>query len=666
MNIRIPYSWIQDYLKTNVNPDKVFELMTASGPTVEHVTKGNSDYLLDIEVTINRPDCLSVLGIAREMYAVLQQNGVSVQLVNDFLVNPPKKIFPKTKIPFMFKIDSTLCPRFTGIVLEDVKIRPSPDFIIERLKKSGMRSLNNIIDITNFIMLELGQPCHAFDKDKIKGSKFIIRGAKNGEKIITLDDKIRLLGEGDIIYEDGKKIFDLSGIMGGKVSEIDQNTKNVFFTVVNDYYAQIRKTAMRLGIQTEASARLSKVLNQEVVLPTMLRGIDLLEKYAQAKIKSELLDFYPQKQKVPQVKTTDTQLAKLNGILIPPAKTDKILKSLGFKIKRSGQNLTVKPPIWRINDITIPEDLAEEVARIYNYDHIPNQAPVFELPISHKKENFPFLIEEKIRHLLTGWGFQETLSFSMLSKQDLLNINLEPNKALKITNPLTEDWIYMQPTLIPNLLKNLAKNQYLKPNLSLFEIANVFNKKGLESRHLILGIIGHRFFDLKGIVEQLFSGVKLRQVEFTNGEDSFFEEPKAVILKVSGKNFAGMGLVKQSLTELFGLKERCLLAEINLDLLINHINEQAAFQSLEKYNPAIEDLCLNLPTRVTYQEVHQLIEKTEGVQKVNFVDHYQNRVTIRISYYLRNKQINSDQARQIRQKLLSCLESKLQVTLRQN
>lgn len=663
MNIKLPYSWICDYLKTDAPADKVFKLVTASGPTIERIEKTIDDYLLDIEVTINRPDCLSVLGIAREMYTVLRQNNLKAALVGDCLSNPPKITTGKEKVPFKFLIDSQLCPRFMGVILKDIKIGPSPDFIVKRLEKAGMRSLNNVIDITNFLMLETGQPNHAFDFHKIKGPQFLIRPAKKGEKIITLDNQKRLLDVGDIIYEDEEKIFDLAGIMGGQASEIDNNTHKVFLTVVNLYYAQIRKTAMRLGIQTEASARLTKVLNPEVVEPVLLRGIELMQKYASAKVSSQIFDSYPKKQKPIIIKTTDFELDKLLGISIPEKTKDQILNDLGFSVKRIGGKVSVTAPIWRLNDISLTEDLTEEIARVYDYDKIANQPPIFELPTFSPLERKPFSLETRIRHLLVDWGFSETLSFSMLGENDLEKIYYPSKKTIKIANPLSEDWVLMQPTLVPNLLKNVSSNQYLKPNLKIFEIANTFNEKGKETRMLGLALLGNDMDHLKGIIEQLLNYLNIKDYRLAAADLNYFDKIQSAQI-VIGKNIVGVfGLINSPVSSSFGLKNKVHSAELNLDSLIKLSNPIHFYKRLGKYNPIIEDLSLNLPASVSYKEVEDLIKNSEGVEEVEYKDRFENHITLRLYYQLKSGQIAGMDAQKIREGVLNSLKKKLGVEL---
>lgn len=664
MNIKLPYSWIKDYLITDTKPEEVFRLLTQIGPTVERVEKLKDDFILDIEVTINRPDCLSVLGIAREMYVALIQNGHSAKLTNDYLSKPPSVAIPKgvSKVPFNFTIDSKLCPRFMGVVLKDVKIETSPKFIIERLEKAGMRGLNNVVDITNFIMLELGQPNHAFDYNKIKCPGFTIRSAKKGETLVTLDGNTRLLDNGDIIYEDEEKIFDLSGIMGGLPSEIDSNTTEIFFTVVNDYFAQIRKTSMRLGIQTEASSRLTKVLNPEVVLPTFYRGLELLNKYANAKISSEVYDFYPNKQIAPSITITDGLINRITGISIPGKTADSILTNLGFKVERSKTSAFVTPPIWRINDTQLPEDIVEEITRVFCYDNITNQPPIFELPIANKKNQKQFIVETRLRHLLVDQGFFETMSFSMLSQKNLTSCHLTATNNQTIVNPLTEEWVFMQSTILPNALKNIALNPNKK--LSMFEMATIFDDKGSETNSLAIYQNHGDFYTLKGYIEQIFTLLHVKDIDYIIADDIHFTNPESVQIAQNGKTFGKIGMVKPEISHAYGIDKPIYFAE--LDLNYSAVNSPSAVQStpLSSFSPIIEDISLIIPPNISYKQISDVILSIKNITSGELIDRFDNRFTFRINYQLPDKQISSVESTKIRETLLATLDKQLGVRLR--
>jgi phenylalanyl-tRNA synthetase beta chain len=476
-----------------------------------------------------------------------------------------------------------------------------------------------------------------------------------------------LLEEGDIVIEDSsRKIIDLCGIMGGKLSEITPETKNVLFIVANDYFAQIRKTCMRLGLQTEASARLTKVLNPEVVYPTMLRGIQLFIKHANATVDSKIVDIYPHPQKIPTITLTDQFLSQKIGKKIDPKTTDRILKTLGFTVKRQGNQLVVRPPIWRINDISIPEDIVEEVARINNYDTIPNLPLKFELPPKPKHFLKMFKWENKTRDILVHWGLSETISYSVISEKQLKDCCFSPKGSIKLANPLTKEWEFMQPSLIPNLIKNIKENQRVNRIVKIFEIANVFDKKGQEKRNLVIGIGDDQLDVLKGIVEQLLNAIRVKTAKFESGSHFAFEKDRTIQVNIEKGKVAGfLGPIKEEVLENHQMKTTIVAAELDLGKLIQNIDEQPKrYRPLSKYTPIIEDLSLKIPSQIYYQQVYELISSFPNIERVEFIDHFQHYFTFRIFYQLKNKQISSEEARSIRQKLLKRLDRKLGVKLR--
>ena len=344
MNILIPHGWLKDYLETKANPEKIAECLSLCGASVEKINKVNNDFIYDIEITTSRVDMMSILGIAREAAAILPQFGIKTKLKKDIYSKrfdssiKKGRILMKNKLKVIIK-NPKLCPRFTAVILDNIKIKPSPKIIQERLRKAGMRPINNIVDISNYLMHELGQPVHIFDYEKISKKIMTLRESKKGEKLITLDNKTHNLPGGDIVIEDGKgRLIDLCGIMGGRNSSIDQKTKRVLLFIQNYEPSHIRKTSMILGHRTEAATLFEKKVDPELTMPTLLNGIKLIKENAQSKIASKIIDIYPKPYK-PKTVAVPLQLIKQYlGISIQLNKVIKILISLGFQIKQSTIN----------------------------------------------------------------------------------------------------------------------------------------------------------------------------------------------------------------------------------------------------------------------------------------------------------------------------------------
>src|SRR3989344_4087010 len=443
MNISIPHSWLKDFLTTDAPPAKIAECLSLCGPSVEKLTKQDDDWLYEIEVTTNRVDMMSVLGIAREAAAILPQFGFKAKLKTSSTL---PEVHQTTSFPLKIKVDQKLCPRFTAVVITGVTINPSPKKIRDHLEKSGIRSLNNVVDISNYLMRAYGQPVHTFDFDKIK-TKMILRRSKPGEALITLDGKTFTLPGGDIVIEDGgHRLIDLCGIMGGLNSAVDNQTKNALLFVQTYSATHIRRTSLTLDQRSEAAQIFEKQPDPEAVRPVILVGIQLFKEWAGGNQTSKIIDLYPQPYR-PKTVTAPLQLIKERlGVDIAQKQVDQILKSLGF--------INGQVPSWRAKDINIPEDIVEEVARIYGYHRLPSYLMATPIPTNYPATNF--YLEQQIKQWLVGWGLTEIYTNSLVSPD-------RPGPLI-IKNALSSDWQYLRNSLIPSHTQNFPA----------FEMANVY------------------------------------------------------------------------------------------------------------------------------------------------------------------------------------------------
>lgn len=617
MNILIPYSWLKDYFKTNLSPEKIAEGLSLHSFSVEKIIKEKGDSIFEIEVTPNRGDALSVLGISRELLAVfggkIKEKKAAVQKgeKNDFL-----EVEIKNK---------NLVPRFSAVVLDNVKIDDSPKIIKERLLKVGIRPINNIVDITNYLMIDRGQPMHAFDFDKIKGKKMVIEESKKGEKIITLDNVERTLPEGVIVIKDKEgRLIDLCGIMGAKNSEIDKDTKKVLLFVQIYDPLKIRRASMLLGHRTDAALRFEKGVDFEGVLPSLWLAVEMAKKNAGAKVSSSLIDI---KNKLPQKREIVIDYEKINtiaGVSIKKGIVDGILKKLGFQIKGK----KVVPPSWRINEVENVEDLAEEAIRIYGYDKIPSLLPKGDIPV--KEDNNLFYFEDLAKDFLKYRGFYECYNYTLTRKENV------SKDALEVINPLTKDFAFLRTSLIPQLIEVILKNKDRKEKVAVFEISNIFipQKKGLPYQPLMLGVAakGMEYLKFKGEIEALL-------------EELGIEEGK-IIFEVKEKN---------------GI----LSAEINFEEAAKLASRNKKYNPISKFSPIKEDLTLAVPQGVLYLEIKKIItEADKRIETADFKYIYDNFITLSVSYLDRKKQISSEDAREIRKKILDDLENKINVRLK--
>ena len=331
MNILIPDSWLKEHLKTKATVKQIGEYLSLCSQSVEKITKVDHDWLYDIEITTNRPDCFSVYGIARELAVILPRFGIPAKLSQLSIIHYPLSI--SKGLPLGVKITKpSLCPRFTALIFDNVVVKSSPKIVQERLEKVGIRAINNVVDISNYLMLALGQPMHTFDYDKIKGHKMILRESAGGEKITTLDGQIRPLPDGTIIIEDGKgRIIDLCGIMGGENSQVDKKTKKVLLFVQTYDPAKIRQACQKLAFRTDAASRFEKGVDPEGVMIAMEKAMVMFEENCGAKIASNLINIYPHPPKAKKIILSQSKLNQVMGIEIKLVEAKKILDSLGFQ-----------------------------------------------------------------------------------------------------------------------------------------------------------------------------------------------------------------------------------------------------------------------------------------------------------------------------------------------
>lgn len=612
MNIKISHNWLKEYLETKDSPKKIGEELSLSGPSVEKITKQGHDYIYDIEVTTNRVDCMSTLGIAREASVILKNSKLK----------PVKfrKIKGGNEDLLHISADPKLTKRIMAVVLE-VEKKVTPKIIKERLESAGMRSLNPIVDITNYVMQEIGHPTHVFDFDKIKNaanvSNLIFRLSKKGEKVTTFDGKEYELQGDDIVVDNGNgTIIDLPGIIGLKNSVVGKDTKKIIFFINNNDPFKIRKTSTRLGIRTNAAIINEKAVDPELASLALNVGIELYQKICKAKIISKIYDIYPKKYKAKKITIIHSFLEKTIGIPLDTKKVVEILTKLGFGVNfdKKRSMYQVKVPSWRTNDVQIPEDLVEEVARIYGYQNLPSEIMSGKLPVPTL--NPPFKFENKIKYILKSHGGAEVYTNSLVPQ------NYATQNALSLKNPLGNDTKYLRTSLKPSLVSAAKENSGIKEPFYLFEVANVYipKTKNLPDEIMTLGIIfaNFEFRCAKGIIESLKEELNIENSREINLEkhDGYY----------------------------------CF--EISVDELRKSAKEFKTYEPIPKYPAQIEDITLSFPKETKIGEVMKVFKKSE------LVDNFENYFTFRVWYQDKNKTLNNKEVEKIREKYLREIRQK--------
>lgn len=642
MNIKILDSWLREYLDTKATATDIARELSLTSVSIERTEKIGADYVYDIEVTTNRPDLMSVIGIAKEAGATLPEQGIEARFIKHKFPE-----VPTAEISFPIEIinDPKLVNRIMAVVME-VEIGESPKEIKDRLETSGIRSLNNVIDVTNYVMREIGHPCHVFDYDLLLTKKIAIRAAKAGEEVITLDGKTHKLLGGDIIaVDDNGNIIDLLGVMGTANSVVQNNTKRIVFFLNNNNPHAIRKTSMSLGIRTEAAIINEKGIDPELMDVAFKRGVELYKQIAKGKVVTKTLDIYPNKSKSHKITLTNEKVNKILGIKIDPKKSAEILTRLGFEVKLNKETLVVEVPTVRADEVKIDEDIVEEIARVYGYHKLPSVLPGF-MSSKTKSYNDKFYFEEKVKNALKYWGFIEIYTYSLVSERQFVG---PIEKALKLKNPLSEDMEYLRNSLIPSLIQVIDFNKSTE-DINIFELANIYKKREgdlPEETSMLGGVIKKRnnsFYEVKGIVEQLLNDLGISNYKFKQRKDG----PGADVL-IDQKLIGYVEIFSNEIIDF----------ELNFDEILKHANNKKVYKPLAKFPRLIEDITFVLdPTIQTSDVVEEIKLQSFLITDVSLKDIYETSRTFHIIYQSQDKNLTSNDIGEIRKEIINSIENK--------
>jgi len=666
MNIKITYNWLLEYLETKAKPEEIASYLSLCGPSFEYTKQIDDDFLYEIEITSNRVDAASVFGIAQEAAAILPMFShlakIKVNPRLNYRLSDLKAQFDAVSSPLSLDIkiaSDNLCSRFTAVVMDNVEITASPEFIQKRLNAVGIKVINNVVDISNYLMVALGQPVHIFDYDQIKKGVMIMREAKKGEKIVTLDGKEMILPGGDIVIEDGEgQLIDLCGIMGGLNSSVTKNTKRIVLFVQTYNKQKIRRTAMITGVRTLAATYFEKGLDEEQVEPTLVYGVELLKKYANAKIASLLYDIYPKPYKKKSIIIDYYYFEKMIGKKISKSLIANILNNLGFTVEKLGENkIKVWVPSWRKNDVVLPQDLVEEVARIYGYHRLEAkiQPPALvpsDLVVDQMNE-FISRLKRFLKHL----GLTEIMNYSMIAKDQIEDEGGKPDDYLKISNSIWEEIVYMRRSLLPSLLKNIVDNQGKKEVLQLFEIAKVYLKKekGLPDEIYHLGIVVNtNFYDLKGIIEAIFVEFNLGKFTLKKEESlsKIFDPNYSVTLNYQNQRIGWAGFLNPILRKKYELSSEVFLAEVKLPPLAQNAKKLPPYQPINPFATIKLDLNLYLSDQFDYHTFEEKAFKISPyLRKIELIDLYENKATVRLYFSANDRNLTEEEAKKELEKI---------------
>lgn len=632
---------------------------------------------IDFEITSNRPDCLGVVGIARETAATLK---TSYKM-------PETNYVPSCNdsIETLIKVDikDELCKRYMARGVKNVKIAPSPAWMQEYLMDAGVRPINNIVDITNFVMLELGQPMHAFDKREISTNNIVIERAEDGEKFTTLDEVERTLTNEVLTIRDGNTTIGLAGIMGGLNSEIKDDTVEVVFESANFEGTNIRINSKNLGLRTESSSRFEKEIDPNLTKLAIDRACYLVELLHCGNVMEGTIDIYNEVKKEGNILVDSNWVNKFLGTDLSKEEMKKCLDSLDLKIEIQEEILNITVPTFRI-DIAIKEDIAEEIARIHGYDNIPtniSKAIGLKGAKDDKLKNDDLIVETMISS-----GLNQSISYSFVSPKSFDNVNIPKDSCLRnaiaIKNPLGEDYSLMRTSTIASMMESLARN-YSRNNeeARLFEIGKIYISKKEdclpEERNILtIGLYGDiDYLDIKGIIEETVEAFGINNGSYKRqSENVSFHPGKTADLYINKEVVGTFGEIHPDVCENYGIDVPCFMAEINLDLLYKRANLVKKYKALPKFPAVTRDIAILVNDEILVQEIEEAIRKTGGniVEQVKLFDVYKGKqipegkksVAYAIFYRDENKTLTDKEVNKVHDKILRALEYKLGAELR--
>ncbi len=634
--------------------------------------------IIDFEITSNRPDCLSIVGIARETAATLGKEYRMPSL--EYKVSSNKRIEDSIKV----EIRDSLCRRYMARQVTNIKIMPSPQWMQERLLEAGVRPINNIVDITNFVMIEIGQPMHAFDRREITSDVIVVERAKDGEKFTTLDGEERTLDSEILNIKDGEKTIGLAGIMGGLNSEVKDDTTEIVFESANFNGTNIRISSKKLGLRTEASAKFEKDLDPNLVEVAINRACALIDELGAGAVMEGTIDIYPEELESHGLKVDSVWINKFLGINMSKDEMKEYLDRLDLKTTIEADNLIVTVPTFRC-DVNIKEDVAEEIARIYGYNKVPSTIPSTQPTKAGKNETQ--LLRTKLIDTLIGSGLNQAIAYSFVSPKVfdkvLISEDSSIRNAVSIKNPLGEDYSIMRTTSIPSMMEALSRN-YLRNNevVKLFEIGKVYipneNTSELpeERNTATIGMYGGvDYLDLKGIVENIIDVLGIKNVKFQRVSDNpTFHPGKTAGLYIK-KEFLGIvGEIHPDVSDNYEVEERCYIAEINLDVLFKYANTNKKYTPLPKFPASTRDLAVIINSEVLSQEIEDIIKNQGGnlLESAKLFDVYQGKqieegkksIAYSLIYRGDNRTLTDNEVNKVHEKIVKALEHKLGAELR--
>jgi len=684
----LSYNWLHELTGTKLLPEEIRERLTNVGLAIDAVEARGDDFVLDVEVPSNRGDCLSHVGIAREL-AVIEKSQVSSLKSQVSKTDGKAADFTSVTIA-----DPDLCPRYAACIVRGAKIAPSPEWLTKKLEAIGQRPINNVADITNYVLHELGQPLHAFDLAKLEEKRIVVRRARRGETIKTLDGVERKLDDQMLVIADAKRAVAVAGVMGGEDSEISNTTTDILIESAYFNPASVRRTAKLLGLNTEASHRFERGIDPEGVMRAQERCVALICEAAGGTATEDALDVYPQPFKTRDVTLRPPRVEAITSLRVRIEEMRRILMALGFELnEQDGASLRFTVPSWR-HDVAIEEDLVEEVARHTGYDQIQTALPSAS---SAGEYHSTEARKRALRQSLAARGYDEAIGFSFIERADdfevLPTLRATGDASVVLTNPIIEEASQMRQTLLPGLLRSAQHNiNHGNRNICLFELGRVFaapKHRELPTEREALALVATGgvmladraecereldFYDLKGALEAAIEGMNLPPLDFAAFEIKHLRPGQAALIRFCSTTVGSIGRLSESVADEYKLRQPVLVAEIDLTALLESKERPVLYSPLPRFPSIVRDVSLLVARKFSVTELIRAVSEQQARHfvKTEFVGTYEGEgipddshsITLRIEYRADDRTLRDEDVDEIHWPIVKNLQAKFNAEVR--
>lgn len=676
--MKVSLNWLKDYIAVKIPADTLAQRLTMAGLEVEKIHSAQEDKIFEIEVTPNRPDCLNMIGISREVSAILQKKRVPLKF--------RKLKSPSAKCPIEIQ-DKAGCPRYIGTLIKGIDVAPVPEWIRRCIESVDMRAVNNIVDITNFCLMETGQPMHAFDYDKLEGGKIVVRRARQGEKIVTIDGVTRELDPSILVIADTSQPVAIAGIMGGKGTEVTDETKNILLESAYFDPTLIRRASRKLGLSSDSAYRFERQVDYDMVEQGAARAVALIMECAGGKVagRSDVTVKQSKKEKS-GIALSLPEINNFLGANLSANLCKKILQYLDFDVTPSkGSGFVVVPPSFR-NDIKQAVDVIEELARVVGYDNLPMGMPL--VAVTAVEDDRAYLLKNELANNLVAQGFNEIVTYSMISSELVAGVVPQNTSVSWVKNPLTKEQEILRPSLLPGMLTVATSN--MKRGVKTFRFFEI-GKTYLAGKELpVVGLLmsGLRrndwretqkvpvqFYDMKGAMEEIFSNLRVDSVKFSEGIDGSIQAGEGCRVFKGNTELGFAGKVAEGLLTRFDVRTKdCYFAQINLAAVF------AEQRPVPKYAPVSgcpfveRDLSVAVKDETKYQEIIDIIKNlgTEILQSVTFKEEYLGdkiekgfrSITVTLTYQSLKRTLTEEEVDRVNHRIRQALQGQLQGILR--